>query len=83
MIEETSPASTYKVKFESGRTEEFVYSPEFRTYMDDVKKQLRRNQYITLMLLIGVLILGILLFLLITQTGIVGRYLLNGVCKIL
>lgn len=72
----------FSVKLEDGSVREFMYSPEFRTEMKNVQIQLKRTHWLLLGLLAGVLIAVILMILLITQTGIVGRYLLEA-CKIL
>lgn len=70
---------TYKIKFAGGKEEEFVYSPEFRKYMDEVKTQLRRNSWILVGVLLALLIAVIIGLLLVTQTGIVGRLVAQAV----
>lgn len=74
------PQPVYKVKYAGGREQEFVYSPEFRTYMDEVKEQLRstRRLFLCLMILftLGMILLALIYF----NTGIIGRYLAYGVC---
>ena len=71
---------TYSIKFEDGTTREYLYSPEYRTYMDEVKKQLRRNNFLLFSALVFIIVVTIIIALIYFNTGIIGRYLAFGVC---
>ena len=72
---------TYEITRPNGDKEQFVYSPEFRMYMDDVKRVLSRNNYLLFSTLVFITIVLLIVALIYFQTGIVGRYLASGVCK--
>lgn len=73
---------TFSVILADGTKKEYGYSPEFREDMQNLRKQVSLNNFILFGIIVFLFLCLLAACLIYFQTGIVGRYLANGVCPI-